>query len=133
MSSNKKCTRPGRLARTVDTLPNVTIWVVFLYAEQGYSAALGKALEKAGRTVVFEDQMQLNPLEDGDNYFAWLVAEEVMGRARVVVDTHVCRGRPEPSVQWHRQFGSSVQGRVPQPFERDADAFDYQARGICQQ
>jgi len=90
LAQNQKCTDPSAVAKQVDTLKGFTSWVVFWYAEAGYKDRLRKRLEKPGRRVLFEDEMPLNPFMDGDNYFQFMVSQELSLRAKVTVETRRC-------------------------------------------
>lgn len=99
LPENRLCTEPSAVAGAVDALPAFTSWVVFWYAEEGYKEQLRSALAKPGRRVLFEDELLLNPFEDGDNYFAFMAAQELFRRATATVDTHRCGYGPDPRVE----------------------------------
>lgn len=98
LEENRKCTDPQSIARALGRFSDVGTWVVFAYAEPGYAQLLSDALGQPGRTLLFEDDLLLNPARDGDNYFAYMVGREIVNRARVKVSTHLCEGAADPSV-----------------------------------
>merc|ERR1740121_2058381 len=91
MNTNRQCTEPNFIAKKVSEFPDIHAWAVFWYAEPGYTGMLESALQLPGRRLVFEEHMALNPANDGDNYFTYMVSGQIMGRAAVYIDTHQCK------------------------------------------
>lgn len=124
LDQNQFCSDPSAIAKQLDNLADFNSWVVFWYAEVGYKDRLRKSLEKPGRRVLFEDEMPLNPFKDGDNYFQFMVSQELSRRAKVTVSTRRCGNRSSPWV-----VKRSVQRRA----DRGAAAMNEQLSATCRE
>eukprot|EP00408_Alexandrium_pacificum_P022941 CAMPEP_0171188830 /NCGR_PEP_ID=MMETSP0790-20130122/18035_1 /TAXON_ID=2925 /ORGANISM="Alexandrium catenella, Strain OF101" /LENGTH=350 /DNA_ID=CAMNT_0011653927 /DNA_START=77 /DNA_END=1130 /DNA_ORIENTATION=- len=131
-----KCTAPDVVASVIGSITDVDAWMIFTYAETGYSDML-KALLKCpscNRTIVFEDTMKLNPKDDGDNFYSYLVGQTILEMAATRVNARKCAGAI-PNVSHPTReaglLGLSYSG--PDIMEEDAEAFgeDSELFGLC--
>mmetsp|Transcript_72250 Transcript_72250/g.205148 ORF Transcript_72250/g.205148 Transcript_72250/m.205148 type:complete len:409 (+) Transcript_72250:101-1327(+) len=91
LQMNKKCTEPARIRKNIEDFPNVTTWVIFHYAEEGYTGKLKGILKNmTGHTFLFEEDMVLNTAFPDDNYFTYMVGKIIEGGASRIVETHGC-------------------------------------------
>eukprot|EP00408_Alexandrium_pacificum_P021327 CAMPEP_0171194404 /NCGR_PEP_ID=MMETSP0790-20130122/20873_1 /TAXON_ID=2925 /ORGANISM="Alexandrium catenella, Strain OF101" /LENGTH=302 /DNA_ID=CAMNT_0011659603 /DNA_START=103 /DNA_END=1008 /DNA_ORIENTATION=- len=87
------CTSPASVASAICGVTGVGTWVIFYYAEHGYKDQLANALASScNPTVVFEDDMSLNPFQDGDNFYAFQVANAIMSMSIAKVQARDCPG-----------------------------------------
>uniref|UniRef100_A0A7S1S6J8 Phospholipase B-like n=1 Tax=Alexandrium catenella TaxID=2925 RepID=A0A7S1S6J8_ALECA len=92
MDTNAECTDPSVVVSLLNNITDVSNWIIFYYAEPGYRGELERELQRLPRnlTITFEDDLALNPFEDGDNYYAWLVSFDLLRKASVEVQTTHC-------------------------------------------
>jgi len=93
MNSNAACTNPAFVASVINNITTVKDWVIFYYAEPGYKLHLKKLLwqcNPCNRIISFEDELPLNPFQDGDNYYTFLVANDLLSLAAVRVESTYC-------------------------------------------
>eukprot|EP00413_Alexandrium_margalefii_P035084 CAMPEP_0204601330 /NCGR_PEP_ID=MMETSP0661-20131031/55961_1 /ASSEMBLY_ACC=CAM_ASM_000606 /TAXON_ID=109239 /ORGANISM="Alexandrium margalefi, Strain AMGDE01CS-322" /LENGTH=329 /DNA_ID=CAMNT_0051612181 /DNA_START=40 /DNA_END=1029 /DNA_ORIENTATION=+ len=97
MSTNGVCSEVEAVRSMIESITDVSTWLIFTYAEPGYIRRLKKALSplREGpafkRTFIFEDDVALSPLHDSDNYFAFLIANNMILEAPLRVETQYCR------------------------------------------
>jgi len=90
MHVNSVCTKPSLVAAFVAKHPEVSLWVIAYYAEEGYKERLTSELTKAGaRTLIFEDDLDFG---DGtnDNYFRTRVLTHLGRNAAASYETQRC-------------------------------------------
>jgi len=91
------CTSPASVARAICSATDVDAWAIFYYAEHGYKDQLANALASScNPTVVFEDDMNLNPFQDHDNFYAFQVANVIMSMSTAQVKVAGCPGKGGP-------------------------------------
>jgi len=125
------CTAPEAVAAAINSVTNVRHWAVFYYAEAGYVDALKGLLRcpSCNRTVVFEDGLQLNPYNDGDNMYSYMVASRIYNTmASVLVETHLCEGGVPRVLRKRRR---SKRARREEAEALDASAMDSELLGVC--
>mmetsp|Transcript_8771 Transcript_8771/g.23800 ORF Transcript_8771/g.23800 Transcript_8771/m.23800 type:complete len:128 (-) Transcript_8771:33-416(-) len=95
---NANCTNAGVVRDTIESFQGVDTWIIFEYAEPGYHEELKAALEPLARShrFIMEEDVEVSPDSDGDNYFVSMTASYIMQNAPVFVDTHICNGRDKP-------------------------------------
>jgi len=67
--------------------PDISTWVFFVYAEEGYAKRLKKALQPLGKKLLFEDEVVLNSAFPRDNYFSYVLGKYLNSQAKFVVET----------------------------------------------
>jgi len=92
LKQNRQCTEPDNIYRLLKAHDNFTHWLVASYAEPGYIDVLKQTLAPLGRKLVFEEEFGLAPLYEGDNYFKFMVVNELKGAASLIFAAHLCEG-----------------------------------------
>jgi len=86
------CTSPASVAKAILSVKDVTSWAIFSYAERGYAHKLRMLLTGKNLSIVMEGGMELNPFRDGDNMYAYLVADSIYNKlADTLVETRSCK------------------------------------------
>jgi len=94
-----ECNSPASVAFAMCHVTEVDSWVVFYYTERGYRDQLAKALASScNPAVVFEDDMDLNPFHDGDNFYAYQVANVIISMSSARVEAKMCSPSKYPPV-----------------------------------
>mmetsp|Transcript_114846 Transcript_114846/g.305330 ORF Transcript_114846/g.305330 Transcript_114846/m.305330 type:complete len:294 (-) Transcript_114846:47-928(-) len=128
------CTAPEVVAAAINDVKGVQAWVVFYYAEAGYTDRLKDLLQcpDCNRTVTFEDSLALNPYADGDNMYSFMVASYIYRTlAAVLVETKGCqRGAPQVLHKKDRVKASS-RGGGEEEEELEASVVDSELFGVC--
>mmetsp|Transcript_7315 Transcript_7315/g.22899 ORF Transcript_7315/g.22899 Transcript_7315/m.22899 type:complete len:321 (+) Transcript_7315:102-1064(+) len=91
MYRNAVCTQVDVVRENILRRPDVKDWFLFFYAEEGYAESLKLGLSRIkDKRFWYEDEVQLNPDTPWDNYFTYLIGQEILSRAAVSVDTKQC-------------------------------------------
>merc|ERR1719510_2607886 len=84
------CNTIDALTHFLSVTPEPQAWVFVTYTSRGFLHELKRSLSASPHTLIWEEDMELNPWHDGDNYFTVMVSRHVMSVGSFLYDGRYC-------------------------------------------